>query len=187
MAQADVLRWVQSFAWGWTTDLPPGLADQATAQDQYPEVVIALAQDPQCWTTNFTLTASPLDAEIHPLPDDCVRLLALFYDREQLSWETRMAMDALDPAWRDRRHHPQAYITDEIQDREIRLWPPGDHDCEDLGWLYTRTATDLPFYYDLPLAFRVLAREFSRESAHRDLDFAKECDGLATRLLGMLG
>lgn len=177
--KADVLQWCQ--------DLSAFKADAASCSRIHDELVIDLAAQPMAqWFGNFTLTAAAVDEEIKDLPEDCVRLHAIFYRDRQLSWETERGMEALDPVWRTRRHAPQAYLTERVDERQIRLWPPSDDQCDELGWLYTQRVDDAPSAMDLPLALLVLAREYARESPRRDLDFAGICKALGERLLAMV-
>jgi hypothetical protein len=171
----------------WVAQLSAGLADATLASRFYDEAIINLAHDPDgIWFGNFILGSLALDEEIKEVPEDLVRLHAVFFRDQMLSWETKQAMEALDPTWRTRRHTPVAYITDDIEDRYIRIWPPSDVSCDELGWLYTQTLTDAPAVMELPLAFMVLGREFSRESAHRDMQFAELCFKAATGMLAMV-
>lgn len=179
MAKVDVLQWVQ--------DLTAFKADADSSARLYDELVTDLAAMPMpMWFGNFTLTAAAVDEEIKDLPLDCVRLHAIFYRDRMLSAESQRGMEALDPTWRTRRHSPQAYITDRVNERQIRLWPPSDVQCDELGWLYTQQLTDAPSAMDLPLALLTLAREYSRESPRRDQEFAGICDALGKRLLAMV-
>lgn len=171
----------------YVNQLSYGLGSAAfTAGAEYREVINALAEDGRLWFAHFSLSSAALDEELHRVPDPLVRILALFFDDRMMTWETQQSMEALDPTWRTQRHTPKAYITDNVEDRYIRLWPPADHDCEDLGWLYTRTLPDAPPFMNLPLAFLVLAREFSRESNHRDMEFAGLSQKLAEQMLAMI-
>jgi hypothetical protein len=169
----------------WVRDLSYGLGVSGSNEDEYNECITTLAEDGRLWFAHFSRSASALDEELHRVPDALVKILAVFYDDRMLTWETQRSMEALDPQWRQQRHTPKAYITDNVEDRYIRLWPPGDHDCEDLGWLYTRRLKDAPPFMDLPLAFLTLAREFARESDHRDLEFAGLAQKLADQMLEM--
>ena len=188
MPKTEVLQWID--------DLTLTKASQAVCADLYDQVVIDLASDrDRLWFGHFTLTAAALDEEIKFVPDDLVRIHQVFYDEHALTWETQRSMEALDPTWRNRRHTPVAYITDNVDDRQIRLWPPSDINCEELGWLYSRCRIDTspdginfdqPSGMDMPLAFLVLAREYSRESPHRDMTFAGICEGIGQRMLTMV-
>jgi len=176
--KSDVLQWIE--------DLSAFRADATSSGRLYDEVVTDLAAQPQAqWFGNFTLTAAAVDEEIKDVPLDLVRIHAIFYRDRMLSWETQRSMEALDPTWRTRRHSPQAYITDRVDERQIRLWPPSDVQCEELGWLYTQQLTDAPSAMDLPLAFLTLEREYSRESPRRDMEFAQVCGALGKRMLQM--
>jgi len=179
MSRTDTLQWV--------ADLSLTKADQTTASQLYDEVVVDLAAEPmRLWFGNFTLTAAALDEELKFVPDDLVKIKAVFYNDHMLSWETKRAMESLDSTWRNRRHTPIAYVTDDVANDMIRLWPPSDIQCDELGWLYTQRVTDAPSIMDLPMAMLVLAREYERESDHRDMGFAGICRALGNAMLDML-
>ncbi len=177
--KTDVLQWVQ--------DLTAFKADEESSSRIYDEVLTDLAAQPEArWFGHFTLTSAAVDEEVKDVPPDLVRIHAIFYRDRMLSWESQRSMEALDPTWRTRRHSPQAYITDRVDERRIRLWPPSDVQCDELGWLYCQQLTDAPSAMDLPLAFLTLQREYSRESPRRDLEFASICGALGKRLLAMV-
>jgi hypothetical protein len=178
---------MKTVALAWMDDLSVGRADATACGVEYDAVVTDLAgQGDPLWFGHFTLTAAALDEEIKDVPEDCVRVHAVFYRDRMLSRESVRAMEALDPAWRTRRHAPQAYLVDHVDERQIRLWPPSDQVCDELGWLYTQQVVDAPAIMDLPLALLTLAREYSRESPHRDPDFAAFCAALGARTLQMV-
>jgi len=179
MSKATVLDWV--------AELSATLADDVLAPRFYDEAIINLAHDPNAlWFGNFILAGIALDEEIKEVPEDLVRIHAVFFRDQMLSWETKQQMEALDPSWRTRRHTPVAYITDDVEDRYIRIWPPSDVACDELGWLYTQRLTNAPEIMELPLALMVLGREFARESPHRDQEFATLCLTAANEMLKMV-
>ena len=171
----------------WIQNLTAFRADATSSARMYDDVVTDLAAQPMAqWFGNFTLTAAAVDEEIKEVPLDLVRIHAIFYRDRMLSWESQRGMEALDPTWRTRRHSPQAYITDRVDERQIRLWPPSDVQCEELGWLYTQQLTDAPDIMDVPLALLTLEREYARESPRRDMEFAAVCGALGKRMLAMV-
>lgn len=154
----------------------------------------------------FTVAALiPVVAEqaVYTLPDATHDLLAVFYDDTMLSKLTLHEMQMLDPQWRDRIGSPIGYLVDEQSDREIRLYPkPKDASAAfnfptgmPLGADFPRGALtllspelrqDLPEWLDLALAYRIVGKEFMRESAHRDPKFAGACAAIADMLQGLL-
>lgn len=194
MSKATVLQRVD--------DLSFGLADQPACSRFYDEVVLGLHQHGE-WCTEASLVATTTDDATYTLPAAAGRLLCAIYDDQQLSLESAQGMERVHPTWRDERGAVQAVVVDGESDRSFRLWRIPEADSRDFSFLYgsplgldfpeyavvvfhTDVREDQPPYLELPIAFYVLAREFLRESDHRDPDFAAACQQMADQLLAMV-
>lgn len=194
MAKADVLSLVQLIG-----------ADQADAGQidrYYSDVVYALAQ--KRLVTNVSLIPTTFNTAIYSFPASAVELISVFYD----DYEVRKASIAecssyYGSNWRDVKGSPVAYVTENEADRTFRLVPQPQANSKDfifshgrpLGLdypdyaaavLHTEFRQDLPVWLELPVALDVAAREFSRDSDHRDLEFANITKQIAEFLYAMV-
>jgi hypothetical protein len=125
------------------------------------------------------------------LPELGVRLLTVFYEDEELGPLRLTDVAALDPFWRDARGHPLAYIVDDVSARGFRLYPVPeistnlDTEAGHVVMYYTEAPDDVLVWLELPIALTILAREYVRESDHRDPVFAASCQNMATALMSL--
>lgn len=176
--------------------LTAGLADTTAIDRIWNEVIIDLGSDTRQWFTTFStfdpgVTGSITDQESLELPAafSIGRLIALFYNGRQLSRESEDTLAAKSRSWHDRGGSPVAYTTDNRSDRFVRLYPKNDlFKTGEIGLLYTQSfiTTSIPDVMALPLAMLIIAREFERESNHRDMDFAKSCRALGQEMLNYI-
>jgi len=123
---------------------------------------------------------------------DLLRLLAVFWDDRQLDPLTTREAEWLRPTWRTDRGSPVAFVRDEETDTTIRLTPRPDMPIRsvnssattsyDIGAIWIDRPLVLPQWLVLPVALRVAAREFRRESAFRDVEVADAYDAVAQQL-----
>jgi hypothetical protein len=133
--------------------------------------------------------------------DDGVDLIAAFYDARMLDKATLLEARAFDGMGRDTPGEPLVYFTDNESERTWRLAPtPSLASTPPLGFgffgvywpkynvcvLHTILPDNAPDIFDLPLALRILSREFSHDSAHQDIPFAERCQILYIILIAML-
>jgi hypothetical protein len=123
------------------------------------------------------------------LPERGVRLLTVFYDDEEIGPLRLTDVASLDAHWRDARGRPLAYIVDDRSARGFRLYPIPDVASKtgiyEVTAFHTEAPDDVLVWLELPIALTVLAREYVRESDHRDPVFAASCQNMATALLGL--
>lgn len=189
MSQAGVLQLV--------SDLAYGQSDAANVADFYTHVVEDLARYP--WMTNASLVATVAGTSEYVLASTQVKLLAVFFDNKQLARLTVQEASVLDPQWRDRSGFPFAYVVEAEPQKTFRLYPNPDTASKAFSFptgqplgldfpaysvvvFHTETRTNVLPWLELPVALEVLAREFERESNHRDLEFS----GLARQLGAIL-
>lgn len=139
----------------------------------------------------------------YSMPDTEGRRCMLFYDDVQLSMIGIRDLVAVNPDWRDERGRPDAYVTQGEDEHDVLLYPVPDVNSKDfvfllgspmgrdfpdraLGVVMGERRQDLPSWMDVPLALAVLAREYERESDHRDVAFAAACRQMSSTLLALV-
>lgn len=190
MAKADVLALVDLLALG--------RADLELADRYYREIVEELGEMP-LHIDIALLEPAPGD-QTFELPTDARRLLAAIYDDQHLGMAstTDVAL-RYGPGWRDRRGRPTSVVQEAESDGTYRLVPRPDETSSGLSYphgsplgvdypmsalalFHTALRDDVHLLLELPVAFDICAREFARESDHRDPDFAATCKLVADLL-----
>lgn len=173
----------------WCRFLAPNL-DETLLGGFVAEAVQELGRDPRGWMSTHQDTLATAGNALATPPADVARVEAVAADGRMLSEERLATLDLHDPHWRGRRGDPDHYLHEDVSDRFFVLVPTPTR-ANVLKWFCTQRRGDgLPrdttARLDLPLALMTLAREFQRESDHRDLPFAHACRALAATLLGAL-
>lgn len=193
MAKANVLQLVQ--------DISSNQADATAIDRYYDDVVRDLGQHP--WLTQATLISITAGTAIYTPATSVIRILDTYYDDRVLRPATLKEMESINPAWRDARGTPIAYVNEDETAKDFRLYPNPEVTSKDFIFLFgspfgldypeyavaivhTETRIDLPAWLEMPTAFEVLAREFMRESNHQDVAFAKMCKQVADLLLSLV-
>ncbi len=187
MPKTDVIALVEDLA-GDRSDTST-LTD-STAIDQYYRDAVyefGLLLD---GLTDADFVATTNGTAVYTQPSDAIQVLMLCYGEVQLRPTMRRALEAYAPLWRTKRGSPQSFTTTDANIHQWRMVPIPDHDgstigaltpfdaefpADNLTFISTITADNVPLIDELWLTFDVLAREFSRESDHRDPQFAKVC------------
>lgn len=145
---------------------------------------------------NQTLVAAVAGTAEYTVSVTVRKVYAIFYGGRQLSYERQSDLAATSPTWEDTRGTPIAW-TDQLQkDRTFRAFPTPDLPSASTNSLVTETdrfillgtlaMSTMPDHLRLPAALWVLAREYERESNHRDMVLAKIARTLAERYFTML-
>lgn len=119
------------------------------------------------------------------LPTLAMKIVAVFFEDRQLDPISLRSLESFDPQWRDRRGEPVGYVTEGEGTRTYRLYPVPDYPGT-LTLFHTQLQVAVPQWLELPLAYEILSREFSRESNHRDDTMAQMCEQMSTLLLSMV-
>lgn len=188
MAKTDVLALIQLLA-----------ADQADAgaiANYYDDEIRRVALGPG-WVTETSMLTAVVGTAVYTPPTSAARQLALFYDDRVLSLENPNTIPAAHGvSWRSKIGPPDSYLLEHESSRDFRVVPAPDMATEDrpevfgelfgrdypagtIALIHTDQKQDVPVWMETLLALRVLAREFSRTSDHRDDDFAALCSRLA--------
>jgi hypothetical protein len=184
MARADVLTLVD--------DLAVSVEDDDAAGDYYDDIVEELG------FTRTPLTGAEYVAVVagtkeHTLPTSAVRGLAFIYDDTQLYFSDKRELEATDDYWRKRRGTPIVVSFDDTDQRKFDVVPVPDrsgatigadtpftaHIADNIAVIYADRATDVHSWEEMQMALEVLAREFARDSEHKDQDAAKAWKMLA--------
>lgn len=193
MAKSDVLDLVDT--------LSRARADRDICSTYYDDIVYEMAL--QGTLTAASLVATTADNASYDLPATAVTVLAAVYDTFQLPHTSLKELEAINPTWRSEVGDPIAFVTEDEPVRTVRLYPIPDRTSKDfifmfgsplgldfpeysLALLHTETRTNLATYFDLPVALEILAREFNRESDHKDSEFAEVCRSLAQSTMQMV-
>lgn len=130
-------------------------------------------------------------------------LLGLFYDDDMLSQLSLRELEATSPDWRAATGRPVGYTREDLSHNVIRLYPVPvttgdavipvhgapfglDYPRDTLAVLGSFPRRDMPAWLDLPLALKLLAKEYARDSPHIDLAFSEACGQLGTMLMAMV-
>lgn len=160
------------------------LGDTTEMDRLYYEVELELAHDARLWNpTVLVTTATETQFTFSGL-----QLHGVFYDGRQLLEASQASLDAVSPAWRDEIGTPVAYVRAFHDNHIFRLYPRTSDVTRSVQLICTLTTdTDVPSILELPMALFIIAREFSRESNHRDLPFAEMANAMANQILEMVG
>jgi hypothetical protein len=178
-----------------------GQADATAAERYYRDVVFDAGRIELA--TELTLVPATAGDADYALPSGAVRLLGVFFDDVALLPVSLRELEATNPQWRDEVGAPVAYVTEGETVQTFRLYPAPDVNSKsfipvfgeptgrdfplyNLAILHTEIRDDYPEWTDLVFAFGVLAREFARESNHRDPVFAAACHQVFTSLIEVL-
>lgn len=175
------------------------LADQTECGRLFDEVMQELAHDARAWCSQVAVSSTGLttdfsDPDQYELRSAVVKLLGVFYSGRQLSEERIHCLAGSNPHWREESGEPWAYTREGENGRTLRLYPKPRNVPVTGQSLTTYTDAPLYLYTDvrttlipdilcLPLTLLVLAREFERESHHRDQPTAEIWRAMAQQLM----
>ncbi|MEE9586071.1 MAG: hypothetical protein V3W09_04140 [Nitrososphaerales archaeon] len=179
-------------------DLSRDQADSTLTGRMYDDLVRELGR------TRTIVRASLIETvagtAVYAQPTTSIERLATFHDTSILDELSLQELESLNHQWKDEKGPPIALTTEELAEKSFRVFPVpetgsgtvagGDFGTgfivNALSSIHTNFEADLPEWIELPLAFAILAMEFSRESDHRDIDFANFCAGFADFLFEMV-
>lgn len=155
--------------------LTNNLADQTSAGRIFDETIVDLGlREPNVLTVLDTSLSTVDGVPTVTLPTSVVRVLAIGYEGRMLLEATMNEIQTKGTHWRAHSGEPTAVIFEDTNDRQFRLYPTPVR-VAGLQILATQTRATVPDILDLPIALMVCAREFARESPHRDETFAGWC------------
>lgn len=193
MSQTDVLALVAT--------LSANQADPTTSLGYYLDEVEDLG------SANWHTTAQPVTvtagSDAVTLPDTMLNLLSFIYDDDVLEDVGLRELESLRIGWRNEPGRPIAFTRQGTTAKTLELFPvpnltptpiiplhglPTGEDYEpgNAIAIVSEFRADALEYLTLPLALRVLYREYSRTSDHTDVNFAELCKQAADVLLGLL-
>ena len=157
--------------------------------------------------THYLIDAAVLpvvaDIATFVFPVEGLSLLEVIWDGRCLDYMTSAQLRQTNPHWVDERGTPLAYTTEDLSARSFMLYPkpPVNSDAmifefgSPLGLdfpsysvtvIFTKFVLDVPEQLELPILYKILSREFKRESRHMDLVWSKACEQLSQMLLSYL-
>ena len=181
--------------------LSNGQADPTLASSFYDDAVSRLGG--ALWHTTATpLIISSGQATVN-FPASLLSLLQVIYDDDVLSQLNLNELKGLKTSWRNQPGRPVAFTLDAETAKSAELFPvpnvtptpiipvhglPAGQDYAPGNALaiYSQQVTDVLVYLNLPVALKILEREYSRESNHTDLNFAGFAGMLGDYLFGRL-
>jgi len=193
MSKADVLSLITSFS--------NGQADSTSISEFYDNTQSDLSRHP--WLVGCHLAAVSPNTGEFTLTATEGKLLAVFYDNRLLSRETERSLEQRNPNWRDEFGTPIAYMVEDEPAKTFRTYPVPHLPSKPFSFIYgeplgrdfplysvayfvTEMRTDVPAWLEMALAWRVMEREYSRESTHRDDNLAQVAQQLSDMLLAMV-
>lgn len=93
---------------------------------------------------------------------------------------------AFGAGWRSSVGTPVALSRDNQSDNNFTLIPSPSSD-DTLTVIRSEVREDIPDWLVLPITFDILAREFSRESDHQDIEFSSACKQFSILFFQMVG
>ena len=130
---------------------------------------------------NTTTAAATAGTAVYALGALATELLALFFDGAYLFPTMLKELEAAaGPGWRDATGTPTHWLTEEETENNFRVWPTPDV-AGTLRLVYGEYRADVPTWLEPAIAWDILAREFQRDSDHRDPAFAAACAFMAQR------
>lgn len=164
------------------------LADADEIDRFFDETMIELSHDPRMWVFFKSTTGMTVAADYIEFPA-AYHVTTLFYKGRELTEVIQTELDSSNHYWRAETGTPIVYTKDLIDNRRFRIYPKdsGAYVAGDITYLYAAaTTSNIPEILEVPLALFILAREFSRESNHRDTAFSQACNKLGNEILEMV-
>lgn len=153
--------------------------------------------------TKASLIAATSGTATYSLPEEAVQALAYFWDTRALDVARHPEVECRNIDWRGESGAPLAVVLEDETEDSFRLYPNPNVTSDDfifllgapfgvdfpansIGVIHTEYRETIPDYLDLPIVFSVLAREFGRDSNHRDELASSAYREMAAFLLSLL-
>lgn len=150
--------------------------------------------------TDVRLIEITAETSQYTIPDDIGLILEMFYDSEIVFRESLASMGIHSRNWKDLKGNPEFYVVESETSKQFRLVPEPQVSSKDfsfllgeplgrdfpeysVGLIHTKVQGDNPDWMDLPIALKVVSKEFQKESKYQDPDFAEVCNQLADLVL----
>lgn len=174
-------------------------ADALTLDGYYDDAMTSVARAGLFVETLLIPLASD-QATVEP-PAATVHVVAVCYDNRDLASTDLIDLESISPQWRDMIGTPYGYTQEDETTATFRMFPIPQIPSKAFSFIHgepmgidfpayavavflAQAVEDVPRWMDLPLAFGLLAREFGRDSAHMDANFASACAEFGKMLLG---
>lgn len=174
MSKAGALQFV--------TDLSLGQIDSSVSDKFFDDVIFDLSKDR--WFTATLDADISENQELFSLTDNVIGVIAVFFDGRILFEASERELEFQSPHWRSEKGLPVAYSAENEDDRSFRFYKMPDF-AGKLTILHTEKVSEIPDWMELPVAFAILKKEFSRESSHQDFLFSDLCGQLSELLFSL--
>lgn len=181
--------------------LSNGQADLTLFDKLYSDVITTLG--PANWLTTAVPITYTAKTSTVPLPPNLLNLICLIYDDTVLSSLSLRELETLNPGWRNVVGSPIAYTVESETVKTVEVYPipystsppiipvhglPTGQDYAPGNGIsiHSELRDDAMPYLTVPIALKVLSREYVRESPHMDVAFAGLCEQLGMLLLKLL-
>lgn len=181
--------------------LSNGQYDATLFDKLYSDVITTLG--PANWLTTAVPITYTANTSTVPLPANLLNLICLIYDDTVLSGLSLRELETLNPGWRNVVGSPIAYTIESETVKTVEVYPipystsppiipvhglPTGQDYAPGNGIsiHSELRDDAMPYLTLPIALKVLSREYVRESDHMDTAFAGLCEQLGILLLKLL-
>src|SRR5271154_2534968 len=176
--------------------------DQLVFPQLYDDVIHVLGTSD--WLTTAVPIAFTEGSNSVNLPNNLLNIIQIIYDNTVMSDLTLRELESLSNGnWRAEQGQPIAYTRESEQVKSIEVWktpiqtspliipvhglPVGEDYQPGNGIsIHSEYRKDAMDYLTIPIALKVLAREYNRESPHQDFAFAGLCEALGDMILGFL-
>ncbi len=176
-------------------------ADVTLVQGFYDAVVDSLG--PSLWHTNAVPITFTEKTSTVNLPANLLQIIQIIYDDTVLTPLDLRELESIKWGWRNAAGSPVAFTAEAENVKTIEVFPipvltspaivpvhglPTGEDYKPGNGIsiHSETRADVLDYLTLPVALKVLTREYLRESIHKDFAFGMLCDALGGMLLKML-
>ncbi len=180
------------------TDMSLAQDEAGTVESFYVSTLQELSLKPLF--TDVRLIEMTGDTSQYTIPDDIGLILEMFYDSEIVFREPFSSINIHNRNWKDLEGPPEFYVVESETSKQFRLVPRPQLDSKDfsfilgeplgrdfpeysVGLIHTKVQNDNPDWMDLPIALKICAKEFMKESRYKDPDFSEVCDQLADLVL----
>ena len=137
------------------------------------------------WHTTTATISVAAGSDSIALPSTLLNLLMLIYDGDVMSDLSLRELESLDYGWRNAKGRPIAYTRQSETAKSVEIYPTPTLTLNATS-IHSEYRTDCLPYLDIPIALKILQREYARESDHNDLELAGYAGAMADTLLELM-
>lgn len=164
-------------------DLAVAASNASALGDYYDAHVIELGK--LGITTTFTTQAGVAGTKTYAAPSQATALWAVIYGDTHIPLAGLRELEAISADWRTQPAGPPEVATVEGEGDMVFSFYPTPNSNQTIFTIISQIMNDAPTWVEGHIALGILAREFSRETAQQDTNFAQAAQFMAN-LLGKL-